>query len=508
MKNISQQYKDLQEGKISRDYFVRNCRQQFPQYISPVTSVDDAIKILKSKRIIAESISENMDYKDPYVRGYVDNENGSSLNDCPYDVQKDINLWINGWMDAESEKQMDHDEETYKRETGGYGDLSALKEGVTYEEGRWKETTGKDQYARFADIDNVNFTTFLRAVAFEAAKQDEMSDDMLPALLEKVAKKMRKDPNAYRELVVANYAEIAKQDEPLKMKEVKPGNMVDKERGMKEVKGQEKPKADSAPKTENKKGKPQGVKEMGITPKKAPGIKSVMDMPGKEKVLDDLKESLKKSLKEDTHYKYNPGTEVDTPHGKGQVSDIIGGTITVRLDNGEERDYQINVLDAIEDKKNKLANMPNLGDIGQKWMSNQIREDEANPEAELELALRTHDWYYRMSDDPRAYDKGEDELFNITKLMKTVPREVATALYNKYSPWKLENESVDKTKNDKYGKLKEFLKKAIKKEAIYQKKDQTGQTQTVIASSPKSDATLKAQKYTKVSGTDDAKSTQ
>jgi hypothetical protein len=295
------------------------------------------------------------------------------------------------------------------------------------------------------------------------------------------------------------------------MKEIKSGNMVDKDNGMKEVKGQEKLKSDSAPKTEYKKGKPEGVKEMGVTPKKAPGIKDIMDMPGKEKVLDQLKEALKKSINEDTHYKYSPGMEVETPDGPAQVIGIMGGTITVQLANGQEADYQINVLDAIEAKKQQAAqfdSMPDLGSVGQKWLNNQINEDEVSAEAELEDALRTHDWYYMMSDDPRAYDKGEDEKFRISRLMKTVPREVAVALYNKYSPWKLENESADTTKKDKYSKLKEFLKKALKKEAIYQKKDQTGQTQTIVASSPKSDATLKAQKFTKISGTDDAKSTQ
>jgi ribosome modulation factor len=411
MKNISKQYQDLLEGNMSRDNFVRSCRQQFPQYISPVTSIDDAIKILKSKRIIAESISENMDYKDPYVKGYIDNENGRSLDDCPYDERRDAMLWKNGWMDAETEKQMDHDEDTYNRETGGYGDLykESLNE-AEKTEGRWKEATGQGQYDRFKDLDNVNFTTFLRAVAFEVSKDPIVDDNKLPAIMDKVAKAMKKDPMAYRDLVISNTEEIKKQDETRKMKEVKPGNMIDKDNGMKEIKGQEKYKADSAPKTEYKKGKPAGVKEMGVTPKKAPGIKAVMDIPGKEKVLDQLKESLKKSLTEDTHYKYTPGKEVDTPDGPGVVIGIMGGTITVQLHNGQEGDYQINVLDAIEAKKqqdNVFNSMPDLGSVGQKWLSSQVKEDE-----------------------------------------------------------KLEKENVTPKKKDKYSKLREFLKKALKKEAI------------------------------------------
>ena len=408
MKNISKQYQDLLEGKISRDYFVRNCRQQFPQFVSPVTSVDDAIKILKSKRIIAESISENMDYKDPYMKGYIDNENGRSLDDCPYDERRAATLWKNGWMDAETEKQMDHDEETYNRETGGYGDLykESLNEAEGKTEGRWKEATGQGQYERFKDMDNVNFTTFLRAVAFEVSKDPIIDDSELPAIMEKVAKAMKKDPMAYRDLVISNTADITKQDETRKMREVKPGNMVDKDNGMKEIKGQPKYKADSAPKTEYKKGKPEGAKEMGITPKKAAGIKDVMDMPGKQKVIDQLKESLKKSLTEDTHYKYTLGKEVETPMGTGIVTDIVGGTITVQLDNGQAADFQINVLDAIEAKKQRdsqFGALPDLGKIGQNWLSSQVNEE--------------------------AKDKKTE-------------------------------------KKDKYSKLKEYLKKVLKKEAI------------------------------------------
>jgi len=515
---------------MSRDNFVRNCRQQFPQFVSPVTSVDDAIKILKSKRIIAEAMN-NMN-PDAEKQGYNDNYDGYSLKDCPY-TGIDAALWKDGWMEAETEKQMEHDEDTYNRETGGYGDLynddkdqddwskmdkddmyPAGSPGMTERlneaektEGRWKEATGQGRYDTFKDLDNVNFTTFLRAVAFEVSKDPVINDDNLPDIMEKVAKAMKKDPMAYRDLVISNTADIKKQDETRKMREVKPSNMIDKDNGMKEIKGQEKLKADSAPKTEYRKGKPEGVKEMGVTPKKAPGITDVMDMPGKEKVIDQLKEALKKSLKEDTHYNYRPGSEVETPSGFGIVKDVIGGTITVELTNGELIDYQVNMLDAIAAKKQRddaFKSLPDLGSAGQNWLSNQINEDDQDKNIQaLEAALRSHDWYYRMSDDPRAYDKGDDENTNISRLMKLVPREIAKELYNKYSPWKMQ----ESAKEDKYSKLKEYLKKVLKKEAIYQKKDQTGQTQTIVASSPKSDATLKAQKFTKISGTDDAKPT-
>jgi ribosome modulation factor len=560
MKNISKQYQDLLEGKMSRDNFVRNCRQQFPQFVSPVTSIDDAIKILKGKRIIAEAITDRI--RATNRQGYLDNYDGFGLDYCPYDDPKEAASWKEGWMEAETEKQMEHDEETYNRETGGYGDLykenanndrrnidemdindpvlmatrarkdresapqyqptvyknadklkalqmkraqimrdmeqeaeleggpiadmygtelekidraismmyenkkKSLKEAAEKSEGKYKEVTGKDLYGKFPDLDNVNFTTFLRAVAFEVSKNPVVNDDNLPSILEKVAKAMKKDPMAYRDLVIANTKDIAKQDETLKMREVKPGNMVDKDNGMQEIKGQEKYKADNAPKTEYRKGKPEGVKEMGITPKKAPGITKVMDMPGKEKVLSQLKESLRKRLSEDTHHKYTPGSEVETPDGQATVVSVFGGTVTVKLANGQEADYQFNVLDHIANKAQASSNPWNklqaYSPKSQDFLRGQMNEDDASVEQALEAALKSHDWYYRMSDDPRAYDRGDDENSRISQLMKQLPRETAIALYNKYSPWKLE----ERSKSDKYSKLKEYLKKAIKKEAM------------------------------------------
>lgn len=474
MKNISKQYQDLVEGKMSRDNFVRNCRQQFPQFVSPVTSVDDAIKILKSKRIIAEAIPDMN--PDAEKQGYEDNYNGYALKDCPYKGM-DAAMWKDGWMEAETEKQMAHDEETYRRETGDVdyemyehvkeNKKKSLNEAEEKPEGKYKKVTGKDEYGRFSDLDNVNFQTFLKAMAFEIGQEPGFDDKMLPALMEKIAKKMKKDPNAYRELVTSNYAEIAKQDENLKMKEVKPGSMVDKENGMKEIKGQEKYKADSAPKTENKKGKPEGVKEMGITPKKAAGITAIMDMPGKEKVIDQLKEALKRSLKEDSHHKYTPGTKVETPDGAGVIEAYVGGTATVKFSNGKEKDYQVNTLNHFENKKaEKNENFRPGVDLGGSFdkFKSQISDED-----EFEKLMKTYDWYAEMSDDSRKWDAQQELEIKLKALAKNIGADIAAEIWNRHAPKNRQVQAsyfmMREEKKDKYSKLKEFLKKAIKKEA-------------------------------------------
>jgi hypothetical protein len=57
MKSIANQYRDLQEGKMSQFNFMRNLRMSMPQ-VTNTTSFGDAVKILKNKGIIVESLTE------------------------------------------------------------------------------------------------------------------------------------------------------------------------------------------------------------------------------------------------------------------------------------------------------------------------------------------------------------------------------------------------------------------------------------------------------------------
>jgi len=62
MKSIANQYRDLKEGKMSQQNFMRNLRMTMPQYVTNVTSFNDAVRILKNKSILAESINfDNFD---------------------------------------------------------------------------------------------------------------------------------------------------------------------------------------------------------------------------------------------------------------------------------------------------------------------------------------------------------------------------------------------------------------------------------------------------------------
>jgi hypothetical protein len=55
MKSIANQYRDLKEGKMSQQNFMRNLRMTMPQFVTNVTSFGDAVRILKNKSIIVEA---------------------------------------------------------------------------------------------------------------------------------------------------------------------------------------------------------------------------------------------------------------------------------------------------------------------------------------------------------------------------------------------------------------------------------------------------------------------
>lgn len=54
MKPLQNQYQDLLEGKMSKFNFLNNIKRSLPDLVSNVTSFDDAVKILKNRRILSE----------------------------------------------------------------------------------------------------------------------------------------------------------------------------------------------------------------------------------------------------------------------------------------------------------------------------------------------------------------------------------------------------------------------------------------------------------------------
>jgi hypothetical protein len=179
-------------------------------------------------------------------------------------------------------------------------------------------------------VDRVNPYFLKKGVQMLLDKEKELTNDSYIKALNKAALMLQKNPHVFDEEMFANAKDVDKADAKLGTEEVKKNNLVNKDRQMKKMKGQNIDKANTKVSTkENKKGKPKGVQMM------------------KEDALKDLYNSLKKKdlVNEDSHWKHHVGSEVHTPDGQGKVIEIVGGTFTVEMEDGTQKDYQINTVD-------------------------------------------------------------------------------------------------------------------------------------------------------------------
>jgi len=184
-------------------------------------------------------------------------------------------------------------------------------------------------------VDKVNPYFLKKGVQKILANEKELTNDSYINALNKAAKQLESNPHAFDEDMFANAKEVEKADSKLETEEVKKNNFVNKDRQMKKAKGHNIEKANTKVSTkENKKGKPKGVQMM------------------KESVLQDLLNSLKKKelINEDSHWKHTVGSEVHTPDGPGKIVEIMGSTLTIEMEDGTHKDYQINVVDSATEK--------------------------------------------------------------------------------------------------------------------------------------------------------------
>lgn len=481
MKNIQAQYQDLLEGKMSKANFMRNVRMQFPQHISPVTSYDDSIKILKGKRILSETKIEELSpqtrynammkadaiKRDQNKKRLEDPENYSqskeedaldkslkfekhispttrkkvedfakklnlkveikktSIADDNYKPRITLSFLANSGQSELVKVHITKTSDTMEgRLPGGEESRKALKNiiaqikkeelnvepsetrlneesltvngktvkkyvpngdksySIEYDDGTvdriavsnddWdiinnhhqsivknygsineaKQLEGVYKHNPNAEddlyrgIDHLNVYVADRAIKYELSKMPEITDENYVKARKKVVAKMLKDPDAYKELMIANYDEIKKRDENLKMKEYKKVGNVDKANELKVVKKDAPASANHVTKEVKKKEK---VTQMTQTPK---GKLEAFPTPGKEKVMA-LKEHLLEDLtsSNDNYEEIGKGSRVKKKSlkaydeaGVGNVEDFDGHTALVKWDNGETEHVQKNIL--------------------------------------------------------------------------------------------------------------------------------------------------------------------
>jgi len=89
-----------------------------------------------------------------------------------------------------------------------------------------------------------------------------------------------------------------------------------------------------------------------------------------------------------------------------------------------------------------------------------------NAEDEFNSLMSKYDWYYEMSDDPRAYTRGLALDRELRDLGKQIGADKAVNLFNAKAPSdrKVTSSFFMEGKEDKHAKIKEALKKALKEE--------------------------------------------
>ena len=118
MKSIANQYRDLKEGKMSQQNFMRNLRMTMPQYVTNTTSFGDAVRILKNKSIIVESNAGNDQWLDAFqdALGFKTYMSPSYLISQYGDMKPEDAA--RKFMDDSTESAMAKDKEKSARETG------------------------------------------------------------------------------------------------------------------------------------------------------------------------------------------------------------------------------------------------------------------------------------------------------------------------------------------------------------------------------------------------------
>lgn len=408
MKNIQAQYKDLLEGKMSSANFMVSVRRDFPQWVSSTNSFKDAVSILKSKRIINEDIGTAQADFDASQQGLEE-----AVDITPDMIEKALkDMWEDGLIDDMTWKTASkglpnfdikgnmrmvgpttaedlarelilvatgehvEDVEDSEDDDDMYNDMRADDDRIN----RLHEAAIKNPNAEAPTeigYDHVNYHQLMKGMEFELAKAKDITDEALVKAKQTALKNIKKDPNAYRDLIIANVKDVLKKDATLKMQPVKKDNMVDKANGMKVVKKDEKGNVQTTLGKKEKASKGnKGVKEMTQSPKKVKGVQA-FETPGKEKVLA-LKEHLMNEfghMQQEVTPEFRVGSRVETKDGRftGVVTAFDGHIATVKIDSdGSERDLQPNILkhsstapkpQVPQVPADHLKNMPGLGSV-------------------------------------------------------------------------------------------------------------------------------------------------
>lgn len=510
MKSIKQQYLDLKEGKMTQAQFMRNTRMSLPQYVTNVTSFNDTIKILRNKAILTEADIKDKDQEKlerynqytytlngkevfPEI-AFINNILKAELDDTLYRLSEPIDgvielnpikgktgmyteadikspLSINGKVVASYTQNGDKsynvayengDTETIAVSNDIWDKINALdKNSTSLNESYTTNTSGKELYSRFAEIDNLNGQEVLIGIDYEIEKNRDLTKKEATKI---VIKNLKKNQFYYTDTLMSGVegykAQYMNKFKPGsdQMRDVKSNDLVDKTNGMTSPKGIEKAKA-SSNKAKKETNEPEaGIKLMSLVAKTVRGVKK-MDATGEKMKKLALKENINwDSISQDDAY---------------SLFDYHEKTGMLPLNLSAEKFNQIMLKYNIEADRDE-----EIDPAGGYGLHSHIEENQDVDLNTLNNMLNNHDWYYRMSDDERVYDAGkamEDKLQMLARELGQegidAYNEVQLKIFPKNAPLTLEKTSntFEKIKsnnpsNPKLDALKDKINKMVMKE--------------------------------------------
>lgn len=372
MTNITKLYQQLQEGKTTRDYFVREARRQFPQFISPVSPFNDIVNILKGKRLVSEA--EVKDVSGAQFDAPLEPKEGTIGVDSTVKVLTGRYTGMlatvlkvkDGVVDVMVDSHrfpvitLPADEVELSQEQ-----MSSTDEPMSNDRDEASYLTEAHKLDTEQILDRMSPYAVRKGIEVELKKEKVVDKTTLDKVRTRVAKKLQKNKEAYNDLVLANTKQIEKQDKDLETQEVKQ-ELVDKKNAMRKPKGFKAEKANTkTSKRENKKGKPKGVKVMpdkGVigTEKVIKESEHAITLETAAQDLEPLKNKIKVWYKDARYNPKSPLTQkwveefnssVDTAQTKEELkalvhSELIGdkSTVDIKLGLNEIKQTVLNNL--------------------------------------------------------------------------------------------------------------------------------------------------------------------
>jgi hypothetical protein len=199
MKSIANQYRDLQEGRMSQFNFMRNLRMSMPQ-VTNTTSFGDAVKILKNKGIISETVIKESEVLSQAAQ----DENKQSKAEEIADLRAEIQALMNSSSQQDPEIVSDKiDDIKAKIEK-----LKAEKEKAMYantdpnitdlinelSEVKSVNDSGKQEYSKFDEAENDNLNELTDGITIEHVCFPTKTYNEIVSI---VTKNLKKDPFYY-----------------------------------------------------------------------------------------------------------------------------------------------------------------------------------------------------------------------------------------------------------------------------------------------------------------------